>query len=165
MDASEVHDDGNGGTWIVSWHPGPVVPGGTPHGAAGICVTRSGEVVLITPNIDRIRWDLPSGRPEGDETLEETLRREVREEACAEVTAARLLGHARSVCIAGPQTGKVLVRSIWRAEVILEPWRPEYEIVARRCVAPAEVRGLLAATWTGGLGELLDPILTAADVG
>jgi hypothetical protein len=28
-----------------------------------------------------------------------------------------------------------------------------------------EVRGLLAATWTGGLGELLGPILTAADVG
>lgn len=165
MDASEVHDDGNGGTWIVSWHPGQVVPGGTSHGAAGICVTPSGEVVLSTPNIDRVRWDLPAGRPEGDETLEETLRREVREEACAEVTAARLLGHARSVCIAGPQTGKVLVRSIWRAEVILEPWAPEYEIVARRCVAPAEVRGLLAATWTGGLGELLGPILTAADIG
>jgi hypothetical protein len=32
-------------------------------------------------------------------------------------------------------------------------------------VAPAEVRGLLAATWTGGLGELLGPILTAADLG
>ncbi len=133
MDASEVHNDGNGGTWIVSWHPGQVVPSGTPHGAAGICVTRSGEIVLITPNIDRVRWDLPSGRPEGDETLEETLRREVREKACT--------------------------------EVVLEPWAPEYEIVARRCVAPAEARGLLAATWTGGLGELLGAILTAADIG
>lgn len=165
MDASEVHDDGNGGTWIVSWHPPPEIPDGTPHGAAGICVTPCGEIVLITPNIDQARWDLPAGRPEGDETLEETLRREVREEACAEVTATRLLGHARSVCITGPQTGKVLVRSIWRAEVTLESWAPEYEIVARWCVAPAEVRGLLAATWTGGLGELLGPILTAADLG
>ncbi len=79
------------------------------------------------------------------------------------MTAARLLGQVRSVCIAGLQTGKVLVRSVWRAEVILEPWAPEHEIVARRCVAPAEVRGLLAATWTGGLGELLGPILAAAD--
>lgn len=164
MDASTVHDDDNGGSWTVSWHPAPDVPEGTPHGAAGICVTPAGEVVLITPNVENVRWDLPAGRPEADETSEQTLRREMREEACAEVTAARLLGHVRSACIAGPQTGSVLVRSIWRAEVTLSPWKPEYEIVARRCVAPADVRDVLATTWTGGLADILTLALTAASL-
>ena len=81
-----------GQDWIISWHPPEAVPDGTPHGAAGVCVTGSGEVVLISEN--GVDWDLPAGRPEGDETWEQTLRREMLEEACATVVDARLLGFA-----------------------------------------------------------------------
>jgi ADP-ribose pyrophosphatase YjhB (NUDIX family) len=89
--------------------------------------------------MDGEHWDLPAGRPEGDETWEETLRREMCEEACATVVQARLLGFCRSACVSGPQLGLVIVRSFWRADVELSPWEPRFEIVHRRAVPVAAV--------------------------
>jgi hypothetical protein len=56
------------------------------------------------------------------------------EEACATVGEARLLGFVRSRCLSGAEQGRVLVRSIWRAEVSLGPWAPEFEIPFRAVV-------------------------------
>ena len=88
---------------------------------------------------DGARWDLPAGRPEADETWEDTLRREMMEEACAVVRSARLLGFARGRCIEGHEEGLVLVRAFWRAEVDLLDWEPRFEVTHRRLVKPAEV--------------------------
>ena len=112
-----------------------------PHGAEGVCVTPAGEVVLISP--DGKLWDLPAGRPEMGETWEDTLRREMLEEACATVLEATLLGFTRGACVQGPERGRVLVRSVWRAEVELAPWQPRFEIPHRRVVAAADVMGEL----------------------
>jgi ADP-ribose pyrophosphatase YjhB (NUDIX family) len=131
------------GDWLVAWHPPPDPPDGIPHGAEGVCVTPDGNVVLISP--DGELWDLPAGRPEPGETWEDTLRREMLKEACATVVAARLLGFVRGECVAGAERGRVLVRSIWRADVELGPWRPLYEIPHRRVVAPADVESQLGA--------------------
>ncbi len=125
-----------GQDWIISWHPPEAVPDGTPHGAAGVCVTGSGEVVLISEN--GVDWDLPAGRPEGDETWEQTLRREMLEEACATVVDARLLGFCRGSCVAGHEAGLVLVRSFWRAQVVLDAWEPRFEIKHRRVVRASD---------------------------
>jgi ADP-ribose pyrophosphatase YjhB (NUDIX family) len=80
----------------------------------------------------------PAGRPEEGESWEETLRREMLEEACAIVGRARLLGFSRGACVAGPEEGLVLVRSMWRAEVQLEPWEPRFEIPHRRVVTATD---------------------------
>lgn len=65
----------NGGEWIVDWHPASsMAPEGTPHGAAGICLTRDSGLVLISN--DDARWGLPGGRPEEEESWEQTLLRE-----------------------------------------------------------------------------------------
>ena len=136
-DGEEILIRVDGQDWLSSWHPPTIPPNGRSHGAAGICVTDAGEVVLVSH--DGCRWDLPAGRPEGDETWEQTLRREMLEEACATVLAARLLGFYRSACVAGPEAGLVLFRSFWRAEVTLGPWVPQFEIVERRLVRPAEL--------------------------
>ncbi len=64
------------------------------------------------------------------------MRREVREEACVEVTASRLLGYARSECIAGREVGLILVRSLWRADVTIHDWEPNFEI-PHRLLMPA----------------------------
>jgi len=61
------------------------------------------------------RWGWPGGRPEGDESWEQTLRREILEETCSVVNDARLLGFCRSACLSGRRNDRVLVRSIWRA--------------------------------------------------
>jgi ADP-ribose pyrophosphatase YjhB (NUDIX family) len=104
-------------------------------------VTSGGDVVLISP--DGTIWDLPAGRPEPGESWEQTLHREMDEEACATVAAARLLGFTRGQCVAGPERGLVLIRSVWRADVELRPWQARFETADRRVVAPAAVADAL----------------------
>ena len=124
----------NGQEWLVSWHAPDDEPAGTLHWAAGVCVGPEGELVLVSA--DGLQWELPAGRPEGEETFEGTLRREVREEACVEVLTARLLGYTRGKCVQGHEQGLVLVRSVWRADVRILAWEPEFEI-EHRLVVPA----------------------------
>lgn len=121
--------------WLTSWHAADARPEGRNHGAAGICVDGQ-DLALISP--DEVHWGFPAGRPEGAETLRETLAREMLEEACAEVVDARLLGFARSRCVQGHERGLVLIRSYWLARVRIGPWEPRFEIAHRRIVPVAE---------------------------
>lgn len=134
---SEVPLHADGQDWSLAWHGPNAVLEGERHGAAGICVVETDHAVLISA--DGVRWDIPGGRPEGDETWEETLRREVLEEACASVRTSRLLGFVRGRCIRGHGAGLVLVRSFWYAEVVLHPWQPAHEIAHRKLVPTAEL--------------------------
>lgn len=136
-DGDVIAVQANGGNWLVAWHPPTEAPAGEPHGANGWCVTAANDVVLISPDGERCGW--PGGRPEPGESWEETLRREVLEEACATVVDSRLLGFCRSQCLSGPEQGLVLVRSMWRANVVLMPWQPRFEIASRRVVPLAQL--------------------------
>jgi ADP-ribose pyrophosphatase YjhB (NUDIX family) len=127
----------NGQEWIVTWCPPPLPPSGTPHGAQGVCLTNDGKIVLVSE--DGEQWGFPAGRPEPGESWEETLRREMLEEACATVVETRLLGFTRGECVAGPERGLVLVRSMWRADVELGPWDPQFEIRHRHVIAGTDI--------------------------
>ena len=129
--------DGRGQDWVASWHPPELpAPAGRPHGSAGICFTPEGNVVLVTrPGIS---WEFPAGRPDGDEDWRATLDREVLEEACAVVEDATLLGFGRMTCVEGRDRGAALVRSLWCADVSLDPWEPRHETTARLAVPPDE---------------------------
>jgi ADP-ribose pyrophosphatase YjhB (NUDIX family) len=141
-DGQQLRIHSMGQDWLVSWHPAPDAPPGLAHGAEGVCVTADGAVVLIST--DGKLWDMPAGRPEPGETWEDTLRREMLEEACATVVGARLLGFTRGECVEGHEQGRVLVRSMWRADVELGPWDPRFEIPYRRVVPAADVARELA---------------------
>jgi ADP-ribose pyrophosphatase YjhB (NUDIX family) len=154
LDGEEFAVHSNGGDWLTAWHPPIAVPAGTAHGANAFCITDDDQVVLISN--DGVRWGWPGGRPEGNESWEQTLRREILEEACAVVSAARLLGFCRSACLSGPEKGLVLVRSIWRAEVELLPWEPRFEIAHRWAVPSHE---LLVHLW---MEEGFEPIYNRA---
>ena len=54
-------------------------------------------------------------------------------------------GFVRGRCADGREKGLVLVRSIWRADVTLLPWRPEHEIPFHRTVPASELARYL---WT-----------------
>jgi ADP-ribose pyrophosphatase YjhB (NUDIX family) len=136
-DGEEVPLHAGGQDWLLTWHGHDSVPEGKRHGAAAVCVPDKAQAILISS--DGLRWDLPAGRPEGAETWEETLRREVREEACATVEASRLLGFIRGRCTRGPEEGLVLVRSLWLAHVALHPWHPLHEILHRRLVPARQI--------------------------
>jgi len=148
----------NGQEWHVAWYPPPDPPPGTPHGAEAVC--RAGDrIVVVSP--DGERWGLPAGRPEGPEQWVDTMRREVREEACAEVMECRLLGFSRGVCVRGPQEGLVLVRSMWRAEVRLDAWEPRFEMDHRRLLSAEEAFPFL--TIPDGLGPFYRRLFAEAD--
>jgi ADP-ribose pyrophosphatase YjhB (NUDIX family) len=157
-DGEEFAVRSNGGDWLTAWHSPIAIPVGKVHGANGLCVTADRGVVLISN--DGERWGWPGGRPEGDESWEQTLRREIWEETCAIVGDARLLGFCRGVCLTGPEEGLVLVRSIWRAEVEVRPWEPQFEIAHRRAVPANE---LLSHLWMeDGMEAIFHRALTEA---
>jgi ADP-ribose pyrophosphatase YjhB (NUDIX family) len=149
-DGEEFAIRSNAGDWLIAWHCPLAVPVGKAHGANGLCVTVDNGIVLISEEGER--WGWPGGRPEGDESWEQTLRREMLEETCAMVGKARLLGFCRAQCLTGPEEGRVLVRSVWRAEVELMPWEPRFEIAHRRIVPATE---LLLHLW---MEEGFEPI-------
>jgi 8-oxo-dGTP diphosphatase len=108
----------------------------------GVCVTPDYKVLLVSQ--DGKFWTLPGGHPESGETHEETLAREVREEACARVTAWRYLGAQR---VDDPARPRPHYQLRYLAQVELEPFLPKHEVRYRRLVDKAEVLELL---WGGG---------------
>ena len=100
---------------------------------------------MVLVSSDGERWGWPGGRPKDGEDWGQVLRREMLEEACAQVLDARLLGFARSECLGGHEHGLILVRSIWLARVEVLPWEPQFEIPFQRLVPTAELRKHL---WT-----------------
>jgi len=133
-DGDQVLIRTGGQLWTAAWHPPQTPPAGRPHGAAGVCVTADGLIVEVSE--DGRTWDLPAGRPEPGETWEQTLHREMLEEACATVLRARLIGFSHGACLEGRERGLVLVRSWWRADVELADWLPRFEIAHRRLTPP-----------------------------
>ncbi len=126
--------------WTVTWSAQHTAPPGKNHGSLGICLAADG-VVLVSP--DGARWEFPAGRPEHEESLLDTLRREVREEACCEVETAALLGFTTSTCLQGHEQGLVLVRAHWAARATVGSWAPEHEISHRKVVPVAETMSAL----------------------
>jgi 8-oxo-dGTP pyrophosphatase MutT (NUDIX family) len=126
-----------GQDWLVSFHPASLPPPeGKNHGSTGFCFTPAGQIVLVSK--DGIAWEPPAGRPEGDESLRQTLDREVLEEASARVEDAVLLGYSKGICTKGHEKGLVLVRALWWASVSILPYVPDYEMKHRVLVAPGD---------------------------
>lgn len=136
------------GTWKVSLHPPDDRPAGANHGSEAICMLNDIETVLIRSTAGRL--NTPGGRPEVGETSEDTMIREVREEACAEVTSWQLLAYARSECLEGEYPGHVMVRDMYLARVQLLPWEGADDDTAERLIVPLDdLDQIMAADWPG----------------
>jgi ADP-ribose pyrophosphatase YjhB (NUDIX family) len=140
----------HGDRYRISWFDPPYRPPlAETTQALGICFTANCRIVLVTWN--GTEWSLPGGSLEPGETLEQTLAREVAEEACAHVETSRYIGCQRVEELDGD--GVPYYQTRFWARVELREFRPEHEMTARRLVAPSEFRATLfwGAETTAGL--------------
>jgi GrpB-like predicted nucleotidyltransferase (UPF0157 family)/8-oxo-dGTP pyrophosphatase MutT (NUDIX family) len=130
-------------TWWIPAHVAPPVPASR---AQAVCVTGPGVAVVVGTNPDG-PWTPPGGGLEGNEMVLEALAREVREEACAELLGAELLGHQVGVEVSAEGPSALWAQAKLLATVRLDPFEPKHEITHRRAV-PLE--GLIPALrdWT-----------------
>jgi ADP-ribose pyrophosphatase YjhB (NUDIX family) len=130
----------DGARYRVSWFDPPFrPPPANTTQALGLCFTHDAQIVLVTWN--DVDWTLPGGTIEPGETLEQTLAREVWEEACARVRACAYIGCQRVEHLDDDRPTYYQTR-FW-ARVELEPFVAAHEMTARRLVTPGEFRDTL----------------------
>jgi ADP-ribose pyrophosphatase YjhB (NUDIX family) len=135
--------DFDGREVLLTWKPEMRMSGSEEvTQVSGLCVTADRKVLLVSQ--DGMFWTLPGGHPEPGETHEETLAREVLEEACARVIACHYIGAQRVDDPARPQRHFQLR---FLAQVELEPFLPRHEVRYRKLVDMVEAQELL---WGGG---------------
>ncbi len=75
--------------------------------ARGVCFTPEGKILLIQ---EHKNWTIPGGSTESGETPEDTLRREVDEEATLELGECRLIGASQTLV---PKSPKLIERKLF----------------------------------------------------
>jgi len=145
--------------WFTLMAPGWMPPAAQVTQALGICLTDDGQVVLVT--WDDRRWTFPGGTVEPGETLEETLIREVAEEACATVTASQYLACQHIADPYNTYGSTSYYQTRWWARVTLDPWEPHHEMTGRRLVPPEQVLATLCWTEKSIAARLLELAIAA----
>ncbi len=120
--------------------------------AEAVAFTTDGHIVAVATSDEQL-WELPGGRREPGESIDDALRREVREEACARVVASELVGFQRFRHLSGERVGQVATDALFWARVDLEPFEPRFETRARLLLSLAAARGL--PLWANPLTQRL----------
>lgn len=84
--------ESNGKKFYLTWMPNCETSNLTPVTQVyGIVFNDKGEILIVRAN-ENDKWQIPGGTPEGSETWEQTLNRELIEEADVTVKNAKFLG-------------------------------------------------------------------------
>ena len=120
------------------WLPAPFLPERElTIQASGLCFTHEGKITLVS---DGKGWVCPGGYPEDGETLEETLIREIAEEACASVVDRQYIGSIRTYELPPVPEGSLpmFYQARYWVRVANGLFEPRHETTERIEVLPAE---------------------------
>ena len=120
------------------WLPAPFLPQrDLTIQASGLCFTSEGKITLVS---DGKGWVCPGGYPEDGETLEETLIREIAEEACAQVIDYQYIGSIRTYELPPvPQGSPPLFYQVrYWVRVENGVFNPQHEMTERIEIPPAQ---------------------------
>ncbi len=110
--------------------------------ASGICFTSQGLITMVS---DGSGWVCPGGYPEQSEKLEETLIREIAEEACARVLDYQYLGSIRTFELTPvPAWGLPLFyQARYWVRIENDEYLPTHEMTARKDFHPDQFVDIL----------------------
>ena len=120
------------------WLPAPYVPErALTIQSSGLCFTAEGKITLVS---DGKGWVCPGGYPEDGETLEETLIREIAEEACARVKDYEYIGCIRTYELppVPPGSPPLFYQMRYWVRIENEPFIPKHEMTHRIDVLPEQ---------------------------
>jgi ADP-ribose pyrophosphatase YjhB (NUDIX family) len=141
----------------LAWLPSPFAPTRDQvTQVSGVCFTSSGKIVLVAGQ--QGKWALPGGHVEPGELLEQTLRREVLEEACASVRRAVYLGAQQVNDPDNPDGPRTYYQARFWARVELKRFRPQFERTQQTLVPPPAF--LTTLNW--GTTQIAQAMLDAA---
>jgi 8-oxo-dGTP pyrophosphatase MutT (NUDIX family) len=99
---------------------------------SAICFTEHRKIVLVSG--EGQRWDMPGGRPEHAESLEDALAREVWEQACARVVRSQYIGCERVEDPNYPDGPRTYYQARFWARVEVYPFKAQFETTERRLI-------------------------------
>lgn len=118
------------------------LPTGVKSAFGGVVFDREGQVLLVEPqnHFDGYVWTFPKGRPDPEESPEETALREVREETGVTASIAAL--------IPGEFAGGTTVNRYYLMQLdpTVAPGLQDHETASTRWAAPEEARRLIGQT-------------------
>lgn len=111
--------DWGGKRVVIEWIKTNSLEGMTPiMQVYGVCFNDKNEI-LISRKVGDEKWIIPGGHPEGNETIEETLRRELIEEADIKVKNIKVLGAQKIYPEKKPEEYIYQVRCICKLDKLL----------------------------------------------
>jgi len=131
----------NGRDLTLVWYESNQIPTGKKISqVSAFCVDNNGDVLIVRH--EKQGWCLPGGHPEDGETVEETLRREVQEEADATIKSdINLMGY---LGVFDPDNNSIEGRDYFQLRFLckldeLNDFKADFETSDRQFIKPEEL--------------------------
>lgn len=125
----------------VSWIEPEHMPDEPVQRSEVVAFTEDQRIVTVTGDHSHV-IELPGGHREEGESLEDTLRRELWEEACAELIEFELIGYQRFRHLRAGEVERTSLDAMYWGRVRCADFEPRFETRARCLLTIAEARAL-----------------------